>query len=253
MEAARAEVAGLIGADPREIVLTSGATEANNLAIKGAARFAAVQQATRRRVVTVATEHKCVLESVRELRHEGFEPVVLPVGSDGLLDPDALAEALATPTLLVSVMAANNEIGVLQDVAAIGEACHRAGALLHSDAAQAAGKVALDVDALGVDLLSLTAHKFYGPKGVGALYARRRPRARVEPLFSGGGQERGMRSGTLPTPLVVGFGEAARIAKAELLVDAAAALELRQRLWAGAARPHSQPGRQRRPEAAAAG
>ena len=233
VEAARAEVAGLVGADPREIVLTSGATEANNLAIKGAARFAAIQQTPRRRVVTLATEHKCVLESVLELRHEGFEPVVLPVGPDGLLDLGVLRDALAVPTLLVSVMAAHNEIGVLQDIRAIVEAAHAAGAMLHTDAAQAAGKVALDVAALGVDLMSLTAHKVYGPKGVGALFVRRRPRARVMPLFSGGGQERGMRSGTLATPQVVGFGEAARIARAEMPADAAHTRDLRERLWHG--------------------
>lgn len=233
VEVARAEIAALIGADPREIVLTSGATEANNLAIKGAARFAAVQETTRRRVVTVATEHKCVLESVLELRHEGFEPVVLPVGPDGLLDLAVLRAALVVPTLLVSVMVANNEIGVLQDIRAVAELAHAAGAMLHSDAAQAAGKITLDVAALGVDLMSLTAHKVYGPKGVGALFVRRRPRARVLPLFSGGGQERGMRSGTLATPQVVGFGEAARIACAELTVDAAQARDLRERLWDG--------------------
>ncbi len=233
VEAARAEVASLIGADPREIVLTSGATEANNLAIKGAARYAAIQETTRRRVITLATEHKCVLESVLELRHEGFEPIVLPVGLDGLLDFDVLRAALAVPTLLVSVMSANNEIGVLQDIRAIAEAAHAAGAMLHTDAAQAAGKVALDVAALGVDLVSLTAHKVYGPKGVGALFVRRRPRARVTPLFSGGGQERGMRSGTLATPQVVGFGEAARIARAEFHADAAMTRDLRERLWNG--------------------
>ncbi|PHK96926.1 IscS subfamily cysteine desulfurase [Pseudoroseomonas rhizosphaerae] len=220
VEAARTHVAALVGAEPREIVFTSGATESNNLAIKGAARFAAAQGDARRRVITVATEHKCVLESVRDLAAEGFEPVVLPVGPGGLLDPGALRAALAgKPTLLVSVMAVNNEIGVAQDLATLVPIAREAGALFHTDAAQAAGRIPLDVAELGVDLLSLSAHKIYGPKGVGALYVRRRPRVRLAPLFSGGGQERGLRSGTLPAPLLVGFGEAARIARAEGLLE----------------------------------
>ena len=214
VERARDAVAALIGADRREIVFTSGATEANNLAIKGAARFAGSTGA-RRRIVTVATEHPCVLETVRDLAREGFEPVVLPVRADGTLDLDTLRDALVVPTLLVSVMAANNETGVLADLAAIAPIGHAAGALVHSDAAQAAGRIPLDVASLGLDLVSLSAHKMYGPKGVGALYVRRRPRVRLAPLFSGGGQERGLRSGTLPTPLVVGFGQAAAIAAAE--------------------------------------
>ena len=219
VEAARGHVAALIGAEPREIVLTSGATEANNLAIKGAARFAGASGDGRRRIVTVATEHGCVLESVRDLAAEGFEPVVLPVGADGLLDPDALRDALTVPTLLVSVMAVNNEIGVVQDLAALAALARAAGALFHADAAQAAGRVPLDVGATGLDLVSLSAHKMYGPKGIGALYVRRRPRVRLAPLLSGGGQERGLRSGTLPAPLVVGFGEAARIARLEGALD----------------------------------
>jgi cysteine desulfurase len=231
VETARAQVAALIGAEPREIVFTSGATEANNIAIKGAARFAASQDDTRRRVITLATEHKCVLESVADLAAEGFDPVVLPVRPDGLLDPDVLAQALAEPTLLVSVMAANNETGVLQDLPGIAAAVHAAGALFHTDAAQAAGKIPLDVT--GLDLVSLSAHKLYGPKGVGALYVRRRPRARLAPLFSGGGQERGLRSGTLPTPLLAGFGEACRIAAAEMADEAARVLALRTRLLDG--------------------
>jgi cysteine desulfurase len=235
VEAAREAVAALIGADPREVVFTSGATESNNLAIKGAARFAAGTGDPRRRVVTVATEHKCVLESVADLAAEGFSPVFLPVGADGLLDPAALAAALAEPTLLVSVMAVNNEIGVVQDIAALAALAHAAGALLHCDAAQAAGKIRLDVTALGVDLLSLSAHKLYGPKGVGALYVRRRPRVRLAPLLSGGGQERGLRSGTLPAPLLVGFGEACRLAAAELAEEAARIAGLRERLLAGLA------------------
>jgi cysteine desulfurase len=230
VEAARAEVAALIGAEPREVVFTSGATEANNLAIKGAARYAARAGDARRRIVSVATEHKCVLESVADLAEEGFEPVFLPVRPDGLLDPEALAAALATPTLLVSVMAVNNEIGVVQDLAALAGPAKAAGALFHTDAAQAAGKIPLDVQALRVDLLSLSGHKIYGPKGVGALYVRRRPRARLAPLFSGGGQERGLRSGTLPAPLIVGFGEACRLARAEMALEAARIGALRERL-----------------------
>ncbi|SDB73261.1 cysteine desulfurase family protein [Belnapia rosea] len=220
VEAARAELAGLIGAEAREIVLTSGATEANNLAIKGAARFAAGQGTERRRVITLATEHKCVLESVRDLAAEGFEPVVLPVGPDGLLDLDLLREAVDGRTLLVSVMAVNNEIGVVQDLEAIGAIAKAAGALFHTDAAQGVGRIPLDVEDIQADLLSMSGHKIYGPKGIGALYVRRRPRVRLAPLFSGGGQERGLRSGTLPAPLVVGLGEAARVAGVEAMLDA---------------------------------
>ncbi|WP_338662292.1 aminotransferase class V-fold PLP-dependent enzyme [Pararoseomonas sp. SCSIO 73927] len=232
VEEARAHVAALIGAEPRELVLTSGATESNNLAIKGAARFAAGQGTDRRRVITVATEHKCVLESVRDLSAEGFEPVFLPVRPDGLLDPEALRRALETPTLLVSVMAVNNEIGVVQDIGALAAMSKAAGALFHTDAAQAAGRIPLDVEGMGIDLLSLSAHKIYGPKGIGALYVRRRPRVRLVPLFSGGGQERGMRSGTLPAPLVVGFGEAARIARLEMALDEGRFRQQRERFLA---------------------
>ncbi len=231
VETARAQVAALIGAEPREVVFTSGATEANNIAIKGAARYAASQGSERRRVVTVATEHKCVLESVADLRADGFDPVVLPVGADGRLDPAVLQAALAEPTVLVSVMAANNETGVLQDLPRLSAIAHAAGALFHTDAAQALGKVPFDV--AGIDLASFSAHKVYGPKGVGALYVRRRPRARLQPLFSGGGQERGLRSGTLPTPLLVGFGEACRIAGLEMDVEAVRLAALRDRLVAG--------------------
>lgn len=231
VETARAQVAQLIGADAREIIFTSGATEANNIAIKGAARFAGTSGAVR--VITLATEHKCVLESVRDLAAEGFEPVILPVRPDGLLDLDLLREALQTPTLLVSVMAVNNETGVVQDLAAIGALAKGAGALFHTDAAQAAGRIPLDVEEIRADLLSLSGHKMYGPKGVGALYVRRRPRVRLAPLFSGGGQERGLRSGTLPAPLLVGMGEAARIAAAEGLLDAGRITGQRQRLLDG--------------------
>jgi cysteine desulfurase len=239
VEAARRHVAALIGAEAREVVLTSGATESNNLAIKGAARFAASQGSERKRVVSLVTEHKCVLESVRDLAAEGFEPVLLPVGPDGLLDPEALRAALEVPTLLVSVMAVNNEIGVVQDLAALAAIAHEAGALFHTDAAQAAGRIPLDVAAMGIDLLSLSAHKLYGPKGIGALYVRRRPRVRLAPLLSGGGQERGLRSGTLATPLVVGFGEAARIARLEMALDEGRVAGQRERLLSalGAAIP----------------
>jgi cysteine desulfurase len=230
VEQARAQVAALIGAEPRELVFTSGATESNNIAIKGAARHAAAAGETRRRVVTVATEHKCVLESVADLRAEGFEPVVLAVRPDGLLDPAVLAEALAVPTLLVSVMAVNNETGVVQDLAGLAAMARSAGALFHTDAAQGVGKIPLDVAAMGIDLMSISGHKIYGPKGVGALYVRRRPRVRLAPLFSGGGQERGLRSGTLPAPLIVGLGEATRLAQAEMAAEAPRLAALRDRL-----------------------
>ena len=235
VEAARAEVAMLLGADVREIVFTSGATEANNLAIKGAARFAAAQADSRRRIVTVVTEHKCVLESVADLAAEGFEPVVLPVGADGRLDPALLREALAVPTLLVSVMSVNNEIGVVQDLPVLAAIAKQAGALFHTDAAQAAGRVPLDMASLPADLVSLSGHKIYGPKGVGALYVRRKPRVRLAPLFSGGGQERGLRSGTLPAPLLVGFGEAARIARLEGVLDSGRIASQRDRFLAALA------------------
>ena len=232
VERARAEVAALIGASPREIIFTPGATESNNLAIKGAARFAARMGSPKRRVITVATEHKCVLEATRDLAEEGFEPVFLPVAPDGRLDPAALGAALATPTLLVSVMAANNETGVLHDIAALATLARNCGALFHTDAAQAAGKIPLDVAAQGIDLLSISGHKLYGPKGIGALYVRHRPRVRLAPLISGGGQERGLRSGTLPAPLIVGFGEACRIARAEMAAETARLAALRDRLLA---------------------
>ncbi|HET6183016.1 MAG TPA: aminotransferase class V-fold PLP-dependent enzyme [Acetobacteraceae bacterium] len=232
VEAARAEVAALIGAAANEVVFTSGATESNNIAIKGAARHAARMGDPRKRIVTVATEHKCVLESVADLEAEGFEPVFLPVGADGLLDPGALRIALEVPTLLVSVMTVNNETGVIQDIPALAAIAKAAGALFHTDAAQAAGKIPLDAAGWRVDLLSLSGHKLYGPKGVGALYVRRRPRVRLAPLFSGGGQERGLRSGTLPAPLVVGLGEACRLARAEMADEAGRIAALRDRLLA---------------------
>jgi cysteine desulfurase len=230
VEDARAQVAALIGADAKELVFTSGATESNNIAIKGAARHAQRSGNERRRVVTVATEHKCVLESVGDLAEEGFEPVFLPVRPDGLLDPDALREALAVPTLLVSVMAVNNEIGVVQDIPGLAAIAKQSGALFHTDIAQATGKIPVDLTAWKVDLASVSGHKIYGPKGVGALFVRRRPRVRLAPLFSGGGQERGLRSGTLPAPLIIGLGEACRLAQAEMADEAKRFAGLRDRL-----------------------
>ncbi len=229
VEQARAQIAASIGAESREIVFTSGATESNNIAIKGAARHACRVGDTRRRVITLVTEHKCVLESVSDLADDGFDPIVLPVRRDGTLNLERLADALATPTLLVSVMTVNNETGVIQDISAIAALVKQHGALFHTDAAQALGKIPLDVAV--IDLMSITAHKVYGPKGMGALYVRRRPRARVAALFSGGNQERGLRSGTLPTPLVVGFGEACRIAVAEMAIDSARIGVLRDHLF----------------------
>jgi cysteine desulfurase len=229
VEAARHQVARLIGADEREIIFTSGATESNNLAIKGALRF---KGETRRRVVTYVTEHKCVLESVRRLGEEGVEAVLLPVRADGLVDLDLLARTLdERPTTLVSAMAANNEIGVVQPLAEIGALCRARGVLFHSDAAQAVGKVPIDVEAMKIDLLSISGHKMYGPKGVGALYVRRRPRVRLEPLFDGGAQERGIRSGTLAAPLCVALGEACAIAGAEMAAEATRLGQLRDRLY----------------------
>lgn len=233
VERARGQVADLIGADPREIIFTSGATESNNLAIKGAALFEKRHRDRRHRIVTVATEHKCVVESVKAIREEGFETVFLPVDRGGLVDRDALDAAIDEDTLLVSVMAANNEIGVLQPIAEIGALCRERGALCHTDAAQAVGKVPMDVEADTIDLMSISGHKMYGPKGIGVLYVRRRPRARVEPLFSGGGQERTLRSGTLPTPLVVGIGEACAIAGSTLAEEAERSRRLRDRLLHG--------------------
>ena len=230
VERARSQVASLIGADAKEVIFTSGATEANNIAIKGAARFAAGVGDLRRRIITVATEHKCVLESVADMAAEGFEPVFLPVRTDGLLDPDILREALGTPTLLVSVMAVNNETGVVQDIANLASMTKGAGGLFHTDIAQAAGKIPVDLTGWKVDLASISGHKLYGPKGVGALYVRRRPRVRLTPLFSGGGQERGVRSGTLPTPLIVGLGVACDLAGAEMAAEAERIADLRGRL-----------------------
>lgn len=230
VENAREQVAHLIGAEGREIVFTSGATESNNLALKGAARFAAE---TRRHIVTLATEHKCVIESAKALEAEGFRVTFLPVEPSGLVDLDRLEAALDDDTFLVSVMAAHNEIGTLQPLAAIGALCRERGIYFHTDAAQAVGKIPLDVEALGIDLMSISGHKIYGPKGIGALYVRRRPRVRLEPLLSGGGQERGFRSGTLPAPLCVGFGEASAVSGAEMAGEAERLLALRKHLEDG--------------------
>src|SRR5262249_32234848 len=230
VERARGQVAALIGAEPREIVFTSGATESNNLALKGAARF---HREECDGVVTLATEHKCVLESAQALEREGFRVTILPVRPDGLVDLATLEAALDERTAIVSVMAAHNEIGVLQPIAEIGALCRARGILFHTDAAQAFGKIPIDVNSMAIDLLSISGHKVYGPKGVGALYVRRRPRARLTPLLDGGGQERGLRSGTLPTPLVVGLGEAAAIASKEMMEEARHLQALRERFLTG--------------------
>jgi cysteine desulfurase len=216
-ELAREQVAGLIGANEKEIVFTSGATESNNLAIKGVARF---YKDKKNHIITLQTEHKCVLDSARHLEMEGVEVTYLPVKTNGLVDLEVLKAAIKQNTLLVSIMAVNNEIGVIQPLAEIGKICRENDVFFHTDAAQAFGKIPLDVEAMNIDLMSISGHKCYGPKGIGALFVRRRPRIRLEPLFSGGGQERGFRSGTLPTPQVVGLGEAAAIAKVEMEQDA---------------------------------
>ncbi|HIH2746022.1 IscS subfamily cysteine desulfurase [Burkholderia aenigmatica] len=230
VEEARAHVAALLGADPREIVWTSGATEGNNLAIKGAAHF---YQGKGKHLVTVKTEHKAVLDTCRELERQGFDVTYLDVREDGLLDLDAVQQALRADTILVSVMLANNETGVIQPVAEIGALCRARGIVFHCDAVQAAGKIPVDVNALNVDLLTVTAHKVYGPKGIGALYVRRKPRVRIETQMHGGGHERGMRSGTLPTHQIVGMGEAFRLAKKEMGEESRRVGALRDRLLAG--------------------
>jgi cysteine desulfurase len=216
VEAAREQVAALIGADPREIVWTSGATESNNLALKGAAHF---YKSKGKHIITVKTEHKAVLDTCRELERQGFDCTYLDVQADGLVDIEVLRAAIRPDTILVSVMFVNNEIGVIQDIAAIGALCREKGIIFHVDAAQATGRVDIDLATLPVDLMSLTAHKTYGPKGIGALFVRRKPRVRLEAQMHGGGHERGMRSGTLPTHQIVGMGEAYRIAKAEMHME----------------------------------
>ncbi|BBK36812.1 cysteine desulfurase IscS [Allostella sp. ATCC 35155] len=228
VEKARAQIASIIGADAKEIIFTSGATESNNLAIKGAAYF---HRDKKRHVVTVVTEHKCVLDSCRHLEEEGFRVTYLPVGQNGLVDLDQLRAAIEDDTVLVSVMGVNNEIGVIQPLAEIGRICRERGAYFHTDCAQAVGKIPLDVNAMQIDLLSISGHKIYGPKGIGALYVRRRPRIRLQPLITGGGQERGLRSGTLPTPLCVGLGEACAIAEREMAAEAERLEGLRRRFY----------------------
>jgi len=230
VEKARVQVAELIGADPREIVWTSGATESNNLAIKGAAQF---YKTRGKHIITVKTEHKAVLDTVRELERQGFEATYLDVKDDGLLDLDVLKAAIRPDTILISVMFVNNEIGVVQDIPAIGALCREKGIIFHVDAAQATGKIDIDLAKLPVDLMSLASHKTYGPKGIGALYVRRKPRIRIEAQMHGGGHERGMRSGTLPTHQIVGMGEAFRIAKEEMAVENVRIKALRDRLLAG--------------------
>ena len=228
VEQARREVAGLIGASPREVYFTSGATESNNLALQG---VCALADPARRHVIVSAIEHKSVLEGAQRLEKHGWRCTVAPVGPSGVIDLDALQEAVGADTALISVMAANNEIGVVQPLAAIGAIAHQAGAVLHVDAAQAAGKIPIDVAAMQIDLLSLTGHKLYGPKGSGAIYVRKH--ARVEPLIIGGGQERGMRSGTLNVPGIVGLGAACAICSAEMTSESARVGGLRERLLDG--------------------
>ncbi|MDR0717482.1 MAG: IscS subfamily cysteine desulfurase [Azoarcus sp.] len=230
VEKAREEVAALVGADPREIIWTSGATESNNLAIKGAAHF---HKDKGRHIITVKTEHKAVLDTVRELEREGFTATYLDVRENGLVDLETFRAALRPDTSVVSVMLVNNEIGVIQPVEAIGAICREKGIVFHVDAAQATGKVAIDLAKLPVDLMSFSAHKTYGPKGIGALYVRRKPRARLEAQMHGGGHERGLRSGTLPTHQIVGMGEAFRLAREEMADELPRIRALRDQLLAG--------------------
>jgi len=230
VEEARQHAADLINCDPREIVWTSGATESDNLALKGAAHF---YQSKGKHIITSKIEHKAVLDSCRQLEREGFEVTYLDPDAKGLIQPEAVAKAIRDDTILVSLMHVNNEIGVINDIAAIGEITREKKVLFHVDAAQSAGKIEIDLEQMKVDLMSLTAHKIYGPKGIGALYVRRKPRVRLEAQMHGGGHERGMRSGTLPTHQIVGMGEAYRIAKAEMQKDAEHSLALRQRFLKG--------------------
>jgi cysteine desulfurase len=228
VEEARAHVAALIGADPKEIVWTSGATEGNNLALKGAANF---YKTKGRHLITQKTEHKAVLDTVRELERQGFEATYLDVESDGIVDLDKFKAAIRPDTVLASIMMVNNEIGVIQPVWEIGEICREKGIVFHVDAVQGAGRIDIDLAKLKADLLTITAHKIYGPKGIGALYVRRKPRVRIEAQIHGGGHERGFRSGTLATHQIVGFGEAARLAKQEMASDSERVRALRDRLW----------------------
>tara|TARA_A100000164_G_C21887611_1_gene763603 strand:- start:9 stop:1007 length:999 start_codon:yes stop_codon:yes gene_type:complete len=230
IEEGRALLAELIGADPREIVWTSGATESNNLAIKGAAHF---HQKKGKHIITSSIEHKAVLDTCRQLEREGFEITYLSPDDNGLTQPAAVEAAIREDTVLISIMHANNEIGVINDIAAIGELTRPRKIIFHVDGAQSVGKIPVDMEALKVDLLSISAHKMYGPKGIGALFVRRKPRVRIEAQIHGGGHERGMRSGTLPTHQIVGVGEAARIAMQDMATDNARLIKLRERLWDG--------------------
>ncbi len=229
VEIARKQVAELINADEKEISFTSGATESNNIAIKGVANFYGATG--KNHIITVATEHKCIINSARDLEQEGFAVTFLPVQANGLIDLAALEAAITEKTCLVSVMAVNNEIGVIQPLKEIGALCRKKGVFFHTDAAQAFGKIPLDVDAMNIDLMSISGHKIYGPKGIGALYVRRKPRVRIKSIISGGGQERGIRSGTLATPLVVGLGKAAEIAKNEMAKDYAHIKKLSDKMY----------------------
>jgi len=237
VEKAREQVASIIHADAREIIFTSGATESNNLALKGAARF---YQDKKNHIITCVTEHKCVLDTCRHLEKEGFEVTYLPVKPNGLIDLNLLAEAMQERTLMVSLMAVNNEIGVIQPLKEIGALCRTKGVLFHTDAAQAIGKISIDVEDMNIDLLSISGHKIYGPKGIGALYVRRKPRVRLVPLITGGGQERGLRSGTLAPALCVGIGAACAIAQAEMYEEAKRLRVLQERFYKKimAALPH---------------
>ena len=230
VEKARAQVAKLIGADEKEVIFTSGATESNNLAIRGVAEF---YKDRRNHIVTTVTEHKCVLDTCRHLEQQGFDVTYLPVQKNGLVDLEALRAAVTDKTVVVSIMAVNNEIGVIQPLAEIGKICREKKAFFHTDAAQAVGKIPMDVEAMKIDLMSISGHKIYGPKGIGALYVRRKPRVRLVPLIVGGGQERGFRSGTLPTPLCVGLGEAAEIAMKEMDAESKRLAKLQARMLKG--------------------
>ncbi|KJZ78285.1 Cysteine desulfurase [Hirsutella minnesotensis 3608] len=232
VEDAREHIASLIGADPKEIIFTSGATESNNMSIKGVARFFG-RSGKKKHVITSQTEHKCVLDSCRHLQDEGFEVTYLPVQNNGLIRMADLEAAIRPETALVSIMTVNNEIGVIQPIEQIGKLCREKKIFFHTDAAQAVGKIPLDVNAMNIDLMSISSHKIYGPKGIGACYVRRRPRVRLDPIITGGGQERGLRSGTLAPALVAGFGEACRIAKAEMEYDSKRIKALSDRLLRG--------------------
>lgn len=231
VEIARKQVANLIGADPKEIFFTSGATESNNIAVKGVAHFYGATG--KNHIITTYTEHKCIINSARDLEQEGFSVTFLPVQQNGLVDLKELEAAITDKTCLVSIMTVNNEIGVIQPIKEIGALCRKKGAYFHTDAAQAFGKIPLNVDAMNIDLMSISGHKIYGPKGVGALYIRRKPRVRIKSIISGGGQERGIRSGTLATPLVVGLGKAAEIAKNEMEQDFNHVKKLGAKLYQG--------------------